>query len=203
MARPSTSTFATDRWSSAMARAASRGVNRYRQDSPERCGSCAIPGIPSRRNQSSAGSPADACRRRSSPTSSVAPRSAPGSRVRHRTHAPPHGGDLAQPEVGDTRLVAEYLGHADSRPSPATRTSIATSSPTSLGGLSSSPCLERTGDPTRYPARRPLGRRRPPRGRIVGEPWVSPRCSNGRRFESSTTHLRIRAFAADSRSRGH
>jgi hypothetical protein len=59
---------------------ANRVGSRYRPGSPASCGSSARPGGPSRRNQCSAGSPEDACRRRSSPTSSVAPRSAPGSR---------------------------------------------------------------------------------------------------------------------------
>src|SRR6266545_3897272 len=71
---------ASRRCSSAAERAASRVASLYRRASRVSCGGCAPRASPNGPTPSSAGSRAGGCRRRSSPTSSVAPRSAPRSR---------------------------------------------------------------------------------------------------------------------------
>ncbi len=89
------------------------------------------------RSRCSAASPADGCRRRSSPTSSAAPRLAPGS-----TNTSPPTRCATPPRRGYVRSAATRASSLStsatptSRLSPAMRTSTATSSSTQRGGSS-------------------------------------------------------------------
>ena len=77
-------------------------------------GSSATARSPRRRDRSSAGSRADGCSRRSSPRSSAAPRRALALEKHVTAHTLRHtAATWLRQEIGDTRLVAEYLGHAD------------------------------------------------------------------------------------------
>ena len=95
---------------------------------------------PEATDPSSAVSPADVCRRRSSPTSSAAPRGAPGSR---RTSPPTRF--ATPPRPGSARSSATLAsspnisGTPTFRPSRATRTSTVTSSSPLQDGWSTSP----------------------------------------------------------------
>jgi hypothetical protein len=130
--------------SSVTARAARRGASLCQRASPASCGSCATPASPSRPTPSSAGLPADACRRRSSPTSSVARRTALGSRstsprTRCATPRRPGSGKNAATPAS----LPSTSATPTSRRSRATRTSTARSSSTRRAGWSSSPLLRK------------------------------------------------------------
>jgi hypothetical protein len=129
----------------AMGRATSPGVNRSRLASPASCGRCATPGSPGQPIRSSAGSTVDACRRRSSPTSSGAPRREPGSRNTSppiRCAIPPRPGCARSAAIPASSPSTS--GTPTSRPWLATPTSTATSSSMPRAGWNSSPLLRRS-----------------------------------------------------------
>ena len=100
--------------SSAAAREASHAANQCRPAWPASFGSCATADSPSRPTPCSAGSRADAFSRRPSPTSSAAPPPRAGIGKHVTAHTLRHtAATWLRQELGDTRLVAEYLGHAD------------------------------------------------------------------------------------------